>query len=238
MLELANAWIRKPGFPLVRATRQGRKLRLEQERFRSSGDEHVGAKSSSGHAEKDETWPVPVVLKLVRQGASVEQRVLLSVRAQDVELSLVGGGEPEMVILNAGAAGFYRAKLDRDSFDAFPSHRSELVPAERIALLSDTWALVRSGERDIGSFLDLLTGFVGEEDYAVLDEIVPASRRFGHRLLDDHDRPAFHALVATLFGPVLATVGWDAADDEPNSRTATPCSRRSGAPGSLLRANE
>src|SRR5262249_56762587 len=33
VLELANAWIRQNGFPLVRVSRQGRMLRFEQRRF-------------------------------------------------------------------------------------------------------------------------------------------------------------------------------------------------------------
>jgi len=204
VLELANSWIRTPGFPLVRASREGRKLRLEQVRFRSSGP--------GGPA--GEVWPVPVVLRLLRGGASVEQRVLLRDRSATVELAEVGGGEPEAVVLNAGSTGFYRAAPDEASLAALARWRADLAPAERIALVSDTWALVRSGERDIGSFLGLLTGFAGEDDHAVLDEIVARLSALEHRLLDEGDRPAFAAMVATLFGPALAELGWDAGSGE------------------------
>ncbi len=54
VLELANAWIGKPGFPLVRVLREGRKLTLEQRRFLSE----------AGAGEGDDTlWPVPLVVR-------------------------------------------------------------------------------------------------------------------------------------------------------------------------------
>ena len=206
VVELANAWIRSPGFPLVRATREGRKLRLEQVRYRSSGPSGGGG----------EAWPVPMVLRLLRGDASVEQRVLLREPSATIDLAQVAGGEPEAVVLNAGSTGFFRAAPDEASLAALARRRADLAPAERIALVSDTWALVRSGERDIASFLGLLTGFAGEDDHAVLDEVVARLATLEHRLLEERDRPAFAALVATLLGPALADLGWDAGPGEPD----------------------
>jgi len=207
VLELANAWIGSPGFPLVRARLDGARLHLEQVRFRSSG---MGEGYGGAEARP---WPVPVVLRVRRGGRWTEERHLLRGRAETVELP----GAPEAVVLNAGATGFYRAAPDAAMLAGLPSWLPELAPAERISLLSDAWALVRAGERDAASYLDLVTAFGGEEDHAVLDEIVARLGAIEHRLLEDRDRPAFAALVATLFGPILAKLGWDAAPDEPDA---------------------
>jgi puromycin-sensitive aminopeptidase len=206
VLELANAWIRSPGFPLLRARREGRRLHLEQVRFRSSG---LGERPDAGEA-----WPVPLVLRVIAGGTAVEQRVLLRERSAVVELS--GTSEPEAVVLNAGATGFYRAAPDPASLAALARNRGVLAPSERISLLSDSWALVRAGERDMVAFLDLLVGFAGEEDHAVLEEMVGRLATIEHRLLDERDRPAFGALVATLFGATLAGLGWEASPGEPD----------------------
>ncbi len=205
VLELANAWIGKPGFPLVRVAREGRRLTLEQRRFFSE--------ASAGEGD-DTLWPVPLVLRHGDGERMTEQRILLRERRAEVELS--GDGEPALVCANAGATGFYRVAYDVASLEALGRHVARLAPAERIQLLSDEWALVRSGEREIGAFLDLVTRFGAEKDHAVLDELVARLSAIDHRLLLDGDRLRFAALVATLFGPRLAELGWDPAPAEPD----------------------
>jgi puromycin-sensitive aminopeptidase len=205
VLELANAWIRQPGFPLVsveRAGAGGRALRLSQRRFFSD----------PGDAGEATVWPVPLVLRVGRGGAVEEHRVLLG--AATAEVTLPGEGEPDFVCLNALASGFYRVAYDQASLAALVRNVGALAPAERIQLLSDEWALVRSGQRDMGAFLDLCRGYRDEADYAVLDELLGRLAAVEHRLVADVDRPAFQREVAELFRPQLAATGWDAAPGE------------------------
>ena len=206
VLELANAWIGKPGFPLVRVLREGRKLTLEQRRFFSE----------AGAGEGDDTiWPVPLVVRHGDGERVVEERILLRARRAEVELS--GEGEPGFLCANAGATGFYRVAYDAAGLEALGENLARLAPAERIQLVSDEWALVRSGEREIGTFLDLVTRFGDETDHAVLDELVARLSAIEHRLLVDGDRLRFAALVATIFGPRLAETGWDPTPGEPDA---------------------
>jgi puromycin-sensitive aminopeptidase len=202
VLELANAWIRQPGFPVVHASRQGRVLRLEQRRFFSD----------PGAAREAATWPVPLVVRTVDAGGARTQRFLL--RDARAEVRLEGDGEPELVVVNAGASGFYRVAYDAAGLEALTRNLPGLETAERIALLSDEWALVRAGERDVGAFLTLCAGFSGEEDYAVLDEIVARLAAVEHRLVADPDRAALQRFVARLFHPQLVRTGWEAAPGE------------------------
>jgi puromycin-sensitive aminopeptidase len=202
VLELANAWIRQPGFPLVRVTRAGRALRLEQRRFFSD----PGASAEPG------TWPVPLVVRYADGGRTREQRFLL--RERTAEVPLAGEGEPDFVWVNAGATGFYRVLYETADLAALARNLPRLESAERIALLSDEWALVRCREREIDTFLSLCTGFAGEEDYAVLDELVGRLSFVEARLVGDPDRAALQRLVGGLFGPQLARLGWDPASGE------------------------
>jgi puromycin-sensitive aminopeptidase len=208
VVELANGWIGQPGFPLVSVARLGRTLRLEQRRFWSD--------PASAPAGEAVTWPVPLVLRYGDGERVTEQRVLL--REASAEVPLVGEGDPDFVCANAGATGFYRVAYDATGLAALARHLPRLAPAERIALLSDEWALVRAGAREIGPFLDLVASFGAEQDHAVLDELVARLGGIEHRLVSDRDRPALAALVATLFGPRLAETGWDAAPGEPDER--------------------
>ncbi|HET6436791.1 MAG TPA: M1 family metallopeptidase [Anaeromyxobacter sp.] len=203
VVELANAWLRQPGFPIVSVGRQGRTLRLAQRRFFSDPAAEPGTAS----------WPVPMVLRLGRAGVVSERRFLF--RGQSAELELAE--EPEFVCANAGATGFYRVAYDEAGLSALRRHLPALAPAERIQLLSDEWALVRAGARHIDAFLELCTAFGGESDHAVLDELVARLAVVEHRIVSEPDRSRLQREVADLFRPQLAATGWDPASDEPDA---------------------
>ncbi len=203
VVELANAWIRQPGHPLLRVERSGARLTLSQRRFFSE----------PGQGRDDASrWPVPVVLRYADEGGTRERRVLLSAARDSVTLE--ARGEIRWLCANAGATGFYRVAQDPASLAALRENLGALEPAERIGVLSDEWALVRAGEREIGTFLDLCAAFAAEEDYAVLDELAGRLAAVEHRLVADGDLPAFRGFVAGLLGPQLAAVGWDAGPGE------------------------
>jgi puromycin-sensitive aminopeptidase len=208
VVELANAWIRQPGFPLVSVSRRGGTLRLDQRRFFSD--------PAAAREREDATlWPVPLVLRHGRGESAKVERVLLRERSAEVQLS--ADADVEFLCANAGATGFYRVAYDDAGLAALGASLARLRPEERIQLLSDEWALVRANAREVGAFLELVTRFGAEEDYAVLDEIVGRLATIEHRLLADADRQRFAALVVTLFGPQLAATGWEAAQGEPDA---------------------
>jgi puromycin-sensitive aminopeptidase len=196
VLELAHAWIGKPGFPVVKVERAGRRLRLAQRRFLSeSGAEEPGA-----------TWPVPMVIRYRDGGGTREHRALL--RGAEEEVELPGRGEVEWVFANAGSTGFYRVDHGVAGAAALARHLGDLGPAERIALLADEWALVRRGDRPIGPFLDLCSASGSEADYAVLEELSARLAAVEHRL-EGAVRDGFQAFVRGLLGPPLRALGWE-----------------------------
>jgi puromycin-sensitive aminopeptidase len=204
VVELANAWIRQPGHPVVHASREGRTLRLSQRRFFSDPE--------TARREDATLWPIPLVVRWGDAAGVHETRALLRHRSRELELP--GAGEVAWFDVNAGSTGFYRVAYDGPALAAIGRSLPALAPAERIGLLSDEWALVRAGEREIGDFAELLTAFAAEEDHAVLDEVVGRLSLLEHRLVPDADRPALRERVARLFGPAFARVGWDASSGE------------------------
>ena len=195
VLELANAWIDRPGFPLVTAALRGQRLELGQRRFFSK----------PGEADPGARWPVPVVVRWGAGGLAGEVRLLLSGASGQLDLPAV----PDWVVLNAGASGFYRVAADRALLQGAAANLASLAPAERVALLSDEWALVRCGERPVEAWLDLAAAFGGETDHAVLDELVARLSAIDHRLVDEADRSAWAAFVRRLLGAAQARLGWE-----------------------------
>jgi puromycin-sensitive aminopeptidase len=201
VLELANAWIHAPGYPLVRLARAGTRVRLAQRRFLSE----------PGAAEPG-TWPVPVVLRFADDRGVREQRVLL--RGAEEEVALDAAGEVRWVFGNGGSTGFYRVDHADADRAALALHLLELRPEERIALLGDEWALLRAGVRGPEPFLDLVAAFAGEEDRAVLEELVGRLGAVAHRLPTEDARTRFQAFVASLFSAALSRAGLDAIPGE------------------------
>jgi puromycin-sensitive aminopeptidase len=110
---------------------------------------------------------------------------------------------------NAASTGFYRVSYSREALERLGRHLSALQPAERIGLLADQWALVRSGRASVGDFLDLILRFEAETDDAVLDELVGKLGYVEARLVDGEEQERFRRLVERLFGPRLRAMGWD-----------------------------
>jgi puromycin-sensitive aminopeptidase len=205
ILALANAWIRTPGYPVVSVAREGRAVTLRQRRF-----------FSEPGLEGEGRWPVPVVLRFEDEGGPHEQRVLLEQAESSVGLE--GRGEVRWLVANRDATGFYRVAYSDPDLAAIGAHVGRLTAAERIALLSDEWALVRRGEREVSAFLDLCARFSGEHDHAVLDALGGRLASLEQSYVTDESRPAFRAWVARLLGPQMPEVGWDPSAAEPGDR--------------------
>jgi puromycin-sensitive aminopeptidase len=201
VLELANAWIRRPGFPVVSLSREGARVRLSQRRFLSE----------PGAAEAGE-WPVPMVLRFADDAGVREQRILLRGAVSEATLDAVGA--VRWVYGNGGSTGFYRVDHADADRAALARHLPDLRPEERIGLLGDEWALFRSGVRGAEAFLDLLAAFAGEEDRAVLDELVGRLGAIAHRLPGEEAGARFRSFAAGLFQPMAEKVGLDGAPGE------------------------
>jgi len=196
VVEVANAWIRQSGYPVIAVQLEGERVRLSQERF-----------FSEPGLTGPERWPVPLVLAWADDGGRHSRAVLLEEDA--TELTLGARGPVQWLDANAGSTGFYRVSYSTGALERLGRHLSALQPAERIGLLADQWALVRSGRAKVGDFLDLVLRFEAETDDAVLDELVGKLGYVEARLVDGEDQERFRRLVERLFAPRLRAMGWD-----------------------------
>jgi puromycin-sensitive aminopeptidase len=201
VVELANAWIGQSGFPLVSVKVEGRQVTVSQRRFYSEPG------VSSG-----ERWPVPMVLRF-EDGAGVREHRLL-LRDERATVTLEGSGEVKWVFANAGNTGFYRVAYDGPALQKLATNLKALAPAERTSLLADRWALVRSGQASAADFLDLAGRFGGEEDDAVLEELVGRLGYVEARLVEGEEQERFRRWVERLLGPALTKLGWEPAAGE------------------------
>src|SRR6185503_18746610 len=151
VMEIANRWIKQSGFPLVEVG-LGKKggVTLKQSRFFSAP-----GKKGAG------VWPVPLIVRYEDDAGVHEERMLFDKRRAELPL---GKGKIKWLTANAGSTGFYRVAYDGELMRGLKENTRALAPAERIGLLSDTWALVRSGRASVRDWLSLAEGFAGEKD--------------------------------------------------------------------------
>jgi puromycin-sensitive aminopeptidase len=220
IVKMANGWIRQTGYPLInlsleRGAAGQTSVLLSQRRFFAEP-----AAAARGSAAR---WLVPIVLRFRDAAGIKEQPVLLGEPA--VRVPLAAEGTVAWCIGNAESRGFYRVAYGPEARASLLPVLGELRPAERVALISDSWALVRAGEATIEDFLELVGSLRDETDHVVLDELVGKLSIIEHRFLADADRERFGAFVAELFGAQAAALGWGAApgaleDDETRLRRA------------------
>ncbi|MFP2927126.1 M1 family metallopeptidase [Pyxidicoccus sp. 3LG] len=199
--ELATAWVGQSGFPMVSARLDGRTLHLSQRRFYSEPG-----------VESGERWPVPMVLRFEDASGVHEQRVLLRDAKDTVKLE--GSGDVKWLTANAGSTGFYRVAYDKTSLKKLAENIKALAPSERISLLADQWAQVRSGQASVADMLDLASRFGDEEDDSVLDELAGRLAYIESRLVDGDEQARFRTWVEKLLGPGLKKLGWQPTPGE------------------------
>jgi puromycin-sensitive aminopeptidase len=195
--EIMNAWIYRPGYPLLTARRQGQALVLRQQKF---------SYLPPPAGEDPPVWQVPVQ---VRVGDSEVRRVLLTGEEARVDLP-----DPNVsVLVNEGGHGFYRVRYETELLDRLLDRLPGLAPIERFNLVNDAWAAVLAALTPLDEFLDLTARFRGERDRNVWTVLLGAFATLS-RVLDEADRPAFQRLVRDRVGPAAAGLSWQARPGE------------------------
>jgi aminopeptidase N len=167
-------------------------ITLSQQRFYS--DAHAGA--------DNQTWLIPVCIKA---GDSKPFCQLLGDHQQVVP---VVGCSP-WVFTNAGAVGYYRTQYGAEDFKKLSAAAmTGLGTAERVSLVEDESALIRSGQEKLGSFLDLVNALSSDQERPVVESFGPPLEFIDDHLTSDANREAFHAWVRSSFGPMMAKLGW------------------------------
>jgi aminopeptidase N len=219
---VAASWTDQPGVPVVSLTqdcRGGRTLvRLAQRRFAVE----------PGLAPQ--RWRIPVQL---RQGGRQSTLLLDAAEAEHP----LGPCSREPVLANAGGRGYYRVKYASSLQSALAAALPALGPADRMTLLSDSFALAQAGEQPLSGYLALLKQLPAAEGPGRAALFAQAGDALS--FLDDAfaGLPAqarVHDAARALFGPELKRLGWMPQAGEP----ATAASQRARLIGLLARFDD
>jgi alanyl aminopeptidase len=187
----------QPGIPFVAAELScdkgaPPKLLLSQQRYLPKG--------SPGTA--DQTWKVPVCASYPG-GKSCTLMTGPSAELPLAELKAC----PAWVNPNANAAGYYRVHYKGDLLSRLLKGKA-LPIHERIAILGDALALVRSGHMQEGEVLALVPDLVAEGDRHLVAMTLGLVSGLSDHLVADDLRPNYRRLVNKLYTARARQLGW------------------------------
>jgi aminopeptidase N len=200
--QVMPTFVNQPGAPMVsvqtQCTKNSTTVSLSQKRYfydRNLFD-----------AGNPELWQVPVCMKEgSERGTEASKCVLLTKRQENFNLPGCG----PWVMVNAGAHGYYRSGYSADAVRAMSRDlEKELTPAERIMLLSDSWAAVRVGQQQIGDYLALAEGLQSDRTRAVVEHMTGQLDYISDHLVTDQDRTGYERWVRQLLTPAAKELGW------------------------------
>lgn len=202
--KIMPTFVEQPGVPLVSATWQcsGKTgtISLTQQRYFYDAAK-VGSTS--------QLWMVPVCLK--DNANKTQQCELLTKKTQTFTLPACS----PWVYANANAKGYYRSGYTPEESKVLARNaETSLTPAERMLLLSDTWAAVRVGHETIGDYLTLAEGLQSDRNWAVMAQLARQLTYIGDYLVTGSDRQAYQQWVARLLTPAADAVGWTPQPNE------------------------
>ena len=205
---VAASWTDQKGFPLVqvgtRCEAGKQTVTLAQSRFRSDGV-----------TSPAQLWQIPVRVARGRQITTL----LLGTPEQTVALGPCG----EMpVVVNAGGVGFYRVAYEAPALLALTRQFVSLPEADRVVLLSDTFALMQAGRVPLQSYFALLEALPGVRDSSrtMLWSVARTQLNFLDATMAGRvAQKQVRAIGRRLLAPQLARLTWQ-PDPKEDAQTA------------------
>ena len=199
---IASNWTEQPGFPLITAKtscQSGKRvLTLKQERF-----------TVNDSSPQFLQWQLPLSMSQVGMNSPVSY-ILLSQKTMTVH----AGGCDSVVKLNAGNVGYLRVKYEPEMFNELVKAVDKIATADRLNLLSDTWALAEAAQGSATAYLDLVEAMREDTNLAVWEEILARLVYIDDLQVGDPVRERFQSYARSLLRPQLTRIGWDAKPGE------------------------
>jgi len=192
---MMKSWIEQPGFPMISVERQGRRLKLSQQRFTYLPN------------ESDQKWIVPVTISLMAESGCARRLNLL---LDEVEQTIEIDEDTLAYKVNDRQTGFYRVQYNDPANMEELGRRvrqKTLPPEDRWGLQNDLYALVKSGQTTLDAYLEFLTCYDREDAYLPLASMAE-NLYAAYLVMDAERRQKIASLAAARFESVLAQIGY------------------------------
>ncbi|GAA5913381.1 hypothetical protein JCM6882_004105 [Rhodosporidiobolus microsporus] len=203
--ELMESWVKKVGFPVVTVVEDGENIKLRQQRFLSASSDEEGESTP---------WVLPLFMRDASSKAAAEPVVFKS-----FEHTLPRPGE--LYLLNAATEGFYRVAYPSSHLAKLANEASKsdsrLSLTDRVGIVQDIVSLAEAGYSSTISSLAFIRRIsTCEQEFLVWTEITSAFARIQTTWWEQPEevKEAFKAFAREVFAPMVAKLGFEAAEDE------------------------
>ena len=208
--KIMQSFVTKPGVPLLTLSEQqpGR-VPIVQSRFFLSAPKNQHADTfESGPLD----WTLPVCIK------TTSKPICRVLTPEDSALPIPMDIGLPVFYANANGKGYYRTAYTPSQFNAIVvKAETSLTPPERIGLVGDRWALVRSGQGTVGDYLNLVLALKHDPNAAVLESALAKVTSIDTRIATDDNRTQLAAVLRREFSPIYTGLG-QPAKNEPFDR--------------------
>jgi aminopeptidase N/puromycin-sensitive aminopeptidase len=188
--KVMSSLVIQPGVPLLNFTADGNSaIGIKQSRFFSD---------PTTNTQSAQTWTLPVCFKTAGKPACV----LLGSADQRFKVSA-----SKFPFANAGAKGYYRSSYPKAIYQDILARAETLTPEERIILIGDQWALMRSGAATVGDNLNLAAALRNDPDPVVLGKALTTIGEIADRIATDNERMDLRVWIRKQFTPVYRALG-------------------------------
>jgi aminopeptidase N len=194
--KIMSSLVVQPGVPLLSFTGDGNgTVKVAQSRFYLN---------PTVKADTPQAWTLPVCFKTREEADAKPECQLLTPGEQSLKAPAAA-----FLFANASGEGYYRSLYPSEAYEKIVSHAEKsLTPEERIGVIGDEWALMRSGHAKIGDYLDLVGALQKDPDEIVLENAVGSMGAIEDRIAaTDTERAALRAWVRKEFSPVYQALG-------------------------------
>ena len=199
---LMRSWTEQMGYPLLEVSASGE---VSQRWFLADGSKDEGAEKKA--------WSVPLFVSRPGAAAAEEVGTLLPSQAS---MQIPKFESSPYVIVNAGQKTMSRVLYPAAMYKSLAAACASgaIGPVDRVAIVSDAFALAKIGEVTPSTLLTVLDSFSGETEHAVWETISIAIATIDKALQGGGQKFAalaekFRAWAAKLASPALERVGWD-----------------------------
>lgn len=190
----------QPGIPLVGITRDGNAITLRQRRF-----------ASYGSKVNDETWRIPVGLRIASGGSVIDRTVLLTGSETTIEID--GAASIDRIVPDADGAGYYRWSLGDEALLAL-ARGGTLTDRERVKFIGNLGALLEGGIVGGDTYLEILAVLARDEEPLVVSAVVSEIGAVREAFVTDDLEDDFARWVRATLAPALDRFGLDARPEE------------------------
>ena len=191
IVNLMNAWISRPGLPVVSVSNSHDAAILSQERF------FIGE-----HRPSDALWPIPLFANQ-----------LLDIKILNQKETTVSIEKP--LQLNCGLSAHFVTKYDESTREYLLKNITELPTLDKICILQDATILARAGFENSASLLPLALSLKTETNEKVFGMAAGALTEL-RKFVDDNDaaRDSLKKISGEFARATFEDLGWDEKDGE------------------------